>query len=91
MRGGDALDQGENFLHLGASRDDVRIVVALAERFAQRAVLFPKLAHVELFVNDHAHFGERERLQYVIARAGFHGFNGGLHRAVCRHDDDGQI
>ena len=37
-----------------------------------------------------AHLGERERLQHVVAGAGFHGLDGGFDRAVGGHDDDRQ-
>jgi hypothetical protein len=42
-------------------------------------------------VDNHAHFGERERLQNVIAGAGLHCFHGCLDGTVCRHYHDRQI
>ena len=72
----------QHLLHLGAAGDDVGIVVALAERFAQRAIFFAQAADVEFFVHDHAHFGERKRLQDVVAGAGLHGLDGGFD--ACR-------
>ena len=90
MRRRDALDQGQHFLHFRAVRDDVGILVALAQGFAQRAVFFAQAADIELLVHHHAHFREGKRLQHVIAGAGFHGFDGGFHGAEGGHDDHGQ-
>jgi hypothetical protein len=64
--------------------------IAFPQRLAQRAILFPQIANIQLFVDDHPHFGERKRLQHVIAGAGFHGFHRGLHAAKCGHHDDGK-
>ena len=88
--GGHALHRREHLLHLGAAGDDVRIVVAFAELLAERAVFFAQPAHVEFFVNDHAHFGERKWLQHVIAGAGFHRLDRGFNRAEGGHYDYGE-
>ena len=91
IRGRDALDQRQHGLHFRAVRDDVVVLVSLAERLAQRAILLAKLVRVE-FLADHQHqFGERERLQDVVAGAGLHRFHGGFDGAVGGHHDDGQV
>ena len=86
--GRDALDEGENFLHATTFRDDVGVLVALAEGFAEGAIFFAQFARVELLANDEDHLGERERFQDVVARAHLHRFDGGFDRAVGRHHDN---
>ena len=90
IRGSDALDERENGLHFFAAGDDIVVVIALAEGFAESAVLFTEAVGVEFLANDEDEFGKGERLQDVVARADFHGFDGGFDRAVSGHDDDGR-
>ncbi len=88
--GRNAFDGGEHFLHFGTDRDDVGMAVLLSKGFAKRAVLFAQAGVIEFLVHHHPHLDERERLEDVIAGAGFHRLNRCLNRAERGHDDYGQ-
>src|ERR1017187_950521 len=47
----------------------------------QRAVFFAQSRIIQLFVDDHPHFGERKRLQDVVAGTRFHRLNRSFHRS----------
>ena len=57
---------------------------------AKRAILLAQTGVIEFLVHDHAHFGQRERLEDVVAGSGFHRLDCGFNRAECGHDDNGQ-
>ena len=88
--GRDAFDRGQHLLHLGTDGDDVGMAVFLSEGFAQRAILLAQAGVIELLVHHHAHFGEREGLEDVVAGSGFHRLNCGFNRAERGHDNDRQ-
>ena len=88
--GRNAFDGGQHLLHLGADGDDVGMAVLLSEGFAQRAILLAQAGVVEFLAHHHAHFGERERLEDVVAGAGLHRLDRGFNRPERGHDDDGQ-
>src|SRR5208282_333882 len=88
--GRNALHGSENLLHFLADGDDVGMAVLLAERFTQRAVLLAQARVIKLLVHDHSHFGERERLEDVVAGSRFHRFDRGFNRTECGHDDNRQ-
>ena len=46
VRGRDALDQREHGLHFVAVRDDILVVVAVAERLAQVAVFLAQVVRI---------------------------------------------
>ena len=64
--------------------------IALAQGFAQRAVLFAQIADIQLFVDHHPHLGQGKRFQNVIAGARLHGVDRGFNTAKRSHHDDGQ-
>ena len=85
-----ALDQREHGLHFVALRDDVVVGVAVAQRFAQRAIFLAQAVRIEFLANHQDEFGERKRLGDEVARADFHRFDGRFDRAVGRHHHHGQ-
>ena len=88
--GRDAFYSSKHFLHLGTDGDDVGMAVFLSQGFAERAIFFAQTGVVQLLVHHHPHFGEGKRFEDVVAGAGFHRLDRGLHRAERGHDDDGQ-
>src|SRR5437879_4916837 len=91
VRSRHSLDLSQHVLHLWAARDDIRMLIALPlQPFPKRAILFAQTPDIQLFVDHHAHFVERKRLQHIIAGSGFHGFYGSFDSAKGSHDDDRQ-
>ncbi len=88
--GRDAFDGGQHLLHFRTDGDDVGMAVLLSKGFAKRAILLAQAGVIEFLVHHHSHFGERERLEHVVAGAGFHRLNRCFHRPERGHDDDGQ-
>ncbi len=88
--GRDAFDGGEHLLHFGTDGDDIGVAVLLPKGFAKRPIFLAQAGVIELLVHHHAHLGEREWLEDVVAGAGFHGFNRCFNRPEGGHDDDGQ-
>ncbi len=66
------------------------MAVLLPKGFAKRAVLLAQAGVIELLVNHHPHLGERERLEDVVAGAGFHRLHSSFNRPECGHDDNRQ-
>ena len=87
---GHAFDRRQHLLHFRRARHNIRMAILLAEGLAQRTVLFLEARVVQLLAHDHAHLGQRKRLEHVIAGARFHRFDCGLHRAERGHDHDRQ-
>ena len=86
---GHSLHRGQHLLHLGAARHDVGMLISLAQRFTQRAVLLPQALHIQFFVHHHTHFDQGKRLQDIVTGAGFHGLDRGLHRPERGHHHHG--
>ena len=76
--GGNALHRRQHFLHLRAVGNDVAKLVALAQRFAQRAVLLAQAMNVQFLAEDELDFLHAEGLQHIVAGARFHGLDGRL-------------
>ena len=66
------------------------MVVFLSEGFAERAILLAQAGVIELFLDHHPHFGERERFEDVVAGSSFHRLDRSLNRTECRHNHDRQ-
>ena len=61
------------------------MLIALLQRFPKRSILFAQTANIQLLVDDHPHFVEREGFQYVVAGARLHCFDGGFDGAKRSH------
>jgi len=63
----------------------------LLEPAAQAGDLLREAARRQRALRDEEHLVDVERLGEVIVGAALHGLDGGLHRSVRRHHDDGGI
>ena len=88
---GNLADEFENALHRSAAADDAEFVIF---RFEERRV-GDDLLHVarglERIGNDFLELGNVKRLEQIIVSAELHRFDGGLRRAVSRHQNDEQL
>jgi hypothetical protein len=84
---GDAFDQREDRLHLGALADDVREGVALRQLAAQVHVLDPQLGLLERLLADHLELFDVERLRDVVEGARLHRLDRRAGGGVGGHHD----
>jgi hypothetical protein len=87
----DALDDVRHFAHRRAPADEVRQAVPLAKRALERGRLAPHAHFVEGAAKEEGDLVGLERLRRVVVRAAANRLDGGVERAVGRHDDDGPI